>query len=155
MALWMIFQIKICYISFMYSEISILRPHKVKAFYLLKALFWKFKRFSFSFSSPSVYLIRDHLWDSPKWSLGPLLDSPKGGLDIGIFCMFQTEIFGCSLKLPYCDCPKKSPWSMFWGKIERTHTHALTHMHTNLYLCKTLFSPPSCIGNVQGMNWIV
>ena len=50
----------------MYSEIPLLRPPKVKTSYLLKSLFAKFKLFFFSFSTPSVPLIRDHLWDCPK-----------------------------------------------------------------------------------------
>ena len=49
-----------------HSEIPLLRPPKIKAFYLLKTLFWKFKRFFSSFPTPSVHLIRDHLWDCPK-----------------------------------------------------------------------------------------
>ena len=56
-----------------YSEIPLLRPPRVKTFYLLKTLFWKFKLFFSSFSTPSVHLIRDHLWNSSK-----------GGLNIGI-----------------------------------------------------------------------
>ena len=67
-----------------YSEIPLLRSPKIKTSYLLKTLFAKFKLFFSSFSTPSVPLIRDHLWDCPKWSLRPLLDSPKGGLNIGI-----------------------------------------------------------------------
>ena len=52
-----------------YSEISLLRPPKIKTFYLLKTFFAKFKFFFFFFflfSIPSVFLIRDHLWDCPK-----------------------------------------------------------------------------------------
>ena len=56
-----------------YSEIPLLRPPKMKTFCQLKTLFAKFKLFVLSFSSPSVSLIRDHL-----------LDSPKGGRNIGI-----------------------------------------------------------------------
>ena len=50
----------------LYSEIPLLRPPKIKTFYPLKALIAKFKLFFSSFSTPSVSLIRDHLWDSPK-----------------------------------------------------------------------------------------
>ena len=46
--------------------IKLLRPPKIKTFYLLKTLFAKFKLFFSSFSTPSVPLIRDHLWDCPK-----------------------------------------------------------------------------------------
>ena len=49
-----------------YSEIPLLRPPKIKTFYLLETLFAKFKLFFSSFSTPSVPLIRDHLWDCPK-----------------------------------------------------------------------------------------
>ena len=49
-----------------YSEIPLLRPSKIKASYLLKILFAKFKLFFSSFSTPSVPLIRDHFWDCPK-----------------------------------------------------------------------------------------
>ena len=48
-----------------YSEIPLLRPPKIKTFYLLKSLFAKFKLFFSSFSTPSVPQIRDHLWDCP------------------------------------------------------------------------------------------
>ena len=49
-----------------YSEIPLLRPPEIKTSYLLKTLFAKFKLFFSSFSTPSVLLIRDHLWDCPK-----------------------------------------------------------------------------------------
>ena len=49
-----------------YSEIPLLRPPKIKTFYLLKTLLAKFKLFFSSFSTPSVPLIRDYLWDCPK-----------------------------------------------------------------------------------------
>ena len=49
-----------------YSEIPLLRPPKIKTFYPLKNLFWNFKLFFSSFSITSVHLIRDHLWDYPK-----------------------------------------------------------------------------------------
>ena len=49
-----------------YSEIQLLRPPKIKTFYPLKTLLAKFKLFFSSFSTPSVSLIRDHLWDCPK-----------------------------------------------------------------------------------------
>ena len=49
-----------------YSEIPLLRPPKIKTSYLLKTVFAKFKLFFPSFSTHSVHLIRDHLWDCPK-----------------------------------------------------------------------------------------
>ena len=49
-----------------YSGIPLLRPPKIKTPYLLKILFAKFKLFFSSFSTPSVPLIRDHLWDCQK-----------------------------------------------------------------------------------------
>ena len=51
---------------FKYSEIPLLRPPKIKTSYLLKTLFAMLKLFFSSFSTPSVSLIRDHLWDCPK-----------------------------------------------------------------------------------------
>ena len=66
----------------MYSEFLLLKPPKIKTSYLFKTLFAKFKLFFCSFSTASVPLIRDHLWDSPK-----------GGLNIGILLYFQTIIF--------------------------------------------------------------
>ena len=69
----------------MYSEIPLLRPSKIKAFYLLKILFAKFNLFLSSFSTPYVSLIKNNTFGTvQKWSLRPLLDSPKGGLNIGI-----------------------------------------------------------------------
>ena len=69
-----------------YSEIPLLRPPKIKTYCQLKTLFAKFKLFVSSFSSPCVSLIRDHL-----------LDSPKGGLNIGIllylFFSFLVYLF--------------------------------------------------------------
>ena len=67
-----------------YSEIPLLRPPKIKTSWLLLTLFVQLYLFFSSFSTSSVPLIRDHLWDCQKWSLRPLLDSPKGGLNIGI-----------------------------------------------------------------------
>ena len=53
-------------VGWMYSEIPLLRPPEIKTSYLLKTLFAKFKVFFSLFSTPSVPLIRDHLWDCPK-----------------------------------------------------------------------------------------
>ena len=50
----------------LYSEIPLLRPPKIKTFCQLKTLFAKIKLFLSSFSTPSVSLIRDHIWDCPK-----------------------------------------------------------------------------------------
>ena len=49
-----------------YSEIPLLRPHKIRTIYLLKTLFWKFKLFFPSFSTLSEHLITDHLLECPK-----------------------------------------------------------------------------------------
>ena len=49
-----------------YSEIPLLRPHKIKTFCQSKTFIAKFKLFFSSFSTPSVSLIRDHLWDCLK-----------------------------------------------------------------------------------------
>ena len=53
-----------CYVK--YSEIPLLWPPKITTIYSLKTLFWNFKLFFSSFSTISVHLIRDHLWDCPK-----------------------------------------------------------------------------------------
>ena len=52
-----------------YSEIPLLKPPKIKTFYLLKTLFWKFKHFFSSFSTPSVHLIREQLLGLSKSGL--------------------------------------------------------------------------------------
>ena len=48
--------------------------------YLLKTLCPKFKLFFSAFSTPSVPLIRDCLWDCPKVVFKTTFGSPKGGL---------------------------------------------------------------------------
>ena len=48
-----------------HSEIPLLRTPKIKR-HPLKTLFAKFKLLFSSFSTPSVPMIRDHLWDCPK-----------------------------------------------------------------------------------------
>ena len=48
------------------SEIPLIRPPNIKTFCPLKTLFVKLKLFFSSFSTDSVPLIRDHLWDCPK-----------------------------------------------------------------------------------------
>ena len=50
----------------MYAEIPQLRQPKMKKSYLLKPLIAKFMLFFSSFSTPSVPLIRDHLWNCSK-----------------------------------------------------------------------------------------
>ena len=49
-----------------YSEIPLLRPPKIKTFFVLKTWFAEFKLLFSSFSRYSVPLIGDHLWDCPK-----------------------------------------------------------------------------------------
>ena len=49
-----------------YSDIPLLWPPKIKTSYPLNTLFVKLKLFFSSFSTHSVPLIRDHLWDCPK-----------------------------------------------------------------------------------------
>ena len=76
-----------------YSEIPLLRPPKIKTSSLLKTLFAKFYFFFFSFSTLSAPLIRDTTFGTAqKWSLRPLLDSPKGGLNIGILLYSLREM---------------------------------------------------------------
>ena len=51
---------------FKYREIPLFRPPKMKTSYLLKTLFAKLKLLFSSFSTLSVTMIRDHLWNRPK-----------------------------------------------------------------------------------------
>ena len=53
-------------------------------FYLLKILFTKFKIFFLNFLHPLYIWLETTFGTVQKWSLRPLLDSPKGGLNIGI-----------------------------------------------------------------------
>ena len=69
-------RIKAVYIE-IYSVIPLLRPPKIKNFFLLKTFFAKLKIFLSSFSTHSVPLIRDHFWDCPK-------SGPNGGLNIAV-----------------------------------------------------------------------
>ena len=84
-----------------YSEILLLRPPKMKTSYLLKTSVAKFKLFFLHF------LLQVYLWlettfgTVQKWSLRPLLDSPKGGLNIGILLYI-----------------KKVTDDILWGKAE-------------------------------------
>ena len=67
-----------------YSEIPLLRPPKIKTSYLLKTLFAKFKQLFSAFLHPVYLWLEITFGTVQKWSLRPLLDSPKGGLKIGI-----------------------------------------------------------------------
>ena len=88
------------YISIKYSEIPLLRPPKISTFYLLKTLFWKFKLF-FSLFLHQVYIWLETTFGTvQKWSLRPLLDSPKGGLNIEILlylCVVSRYCGDCLL----------------------------------------------------------
>ena len=78
---------------FKYSEIPLLRPPKIKTFYPLKALFAKFKLFFFPhFLHPVSLWLETTFGTVQKWSLRPLLDSPKGGLNIGIL-LYYSQLF--------------------------------------------------------------
>ena len=68
-----------------YSEIPLLRPPKIKTYFLLITLFAQFKLFFFLHFLHPVYLWLETTFGTvQKWSLRPLLDSPRGGLKIGI-----------------------------------------------------------------------
>ena len=56
----------VCLAFMLYSEIPLIRPRKIKIFCQLKTSFAKYKLFFSSFSTPSVSLIRDQLWNCPK-----------------------------------------------------------------------------------------
>ena len=67
-----------------YSEIPLLRPPQIKTFYLLKPYF-EIISYSFLHFLHPVYLWLETTFGTvQKWSLRSLLDSPKGGLNIGI-----------------------------------------------------------------------
>ena len=82
------------YLQGIYSEIPLLRPPKINTFYPLKTLFAKLRWFFSSSFLPFLHLV--YLWlkttfgTVQKWSLRPLLDSPKGGLNIGILLYLQN-----------------------------------------------------------------
>ena len=104
-----------------YSEIPLLRPPKIKASYLLKTLFAMFKLFFSLFSTPSVPLIRDHLWDCPKvvlkfhfWTV------PKVVLMWESYCIYQN-CFNVFLKV--ITSPRSSSPS---GPSPPPHTHTTT-----------------------------
>ena len=95
------------------SEIPLLWPPKIKTFYPLKTLFAKFKLFFSSFS------------------LRPLLDSPKGGLYIGILQYFQGPnqrewIIEIKVNKQFSNKRKRK------GPDHNTSTHTHTHTHTNM-----------------------
>ena len=72
-----------------YSEIPLLRPPKIQTFYLLTPLFWKLKYSFLHFLHPVYILLEITFGTVQKWSLRPLLDSHKGGLNIGILLYFR------------------------------------------------------------------
>ena len=87
-----------------YSEIPVLRPPKIKTFYPLQNL-----DNSFLYFLHPVYLrIGTTFGTVQKWSLRPLLDSPKGGLNVGILLYFM-----CSLEQFHRGGFKDYPQSMF------------------------------------------
>ena len=64
-----------------YSEIPLLRPPKIKAFHLLKNPIFESLSYSFLHFLHPVYIQLETTFGTvQKWSLRPLLDSPKGGL---------------------------------------------------------------------------
>ena len=73
-----------CWKWIRYSEILLLRPPKIKTFYPLKTVFAKFKLSFLHFLHPVYLWLETTFGTVQKWSLRPLLDSPKGGLNIGI-----------------------------------------------------------------------
>ena len=65
-----------------YSEIPLLRPPKIKT--SIKNLLCKVCYSFLHFLHPVYLCLETTFGTAQKWSLRPLLDSPKGGLDIGI-----------------------------------------------------------------------
>ena len=76
-----------------YSEIPLLRPPKIKTFCQLKTLFAKFKLYFSSFLHPVYLSLETTFGTVQKWSLRPLLDSPKAGLNIGILLYLVILMF--------------------------------------------------------------
>ena len=71
----------------------------MKTSYLLKILSAKFKLFFLHFKN-QVYLWVETTFETvQKWSLRPLLDSPKGGRNIGILMYF---LFGFAPEVQNC-----------------------------------------------------
>ena len=60
------YNIFVVWLPYKYREIPLWRQTKIKTFCQLKTLFAKLKLFFSSFSTPSVSLITDHLWNCPK-----------------------------------------------------------------------------------------
>ena len=81
------------FLEYIYIGIPLLRPPKIKTFDLLKILFAKFKLFFSSFSTPVYLWLETTFGTVQKWSLRPLLDSPKGGLNIGILLYILFNIY--------------------------------------------------------------
>ena len=68
-----------------YSEITLLRPPKIKTSCLLYKPYLQILIYFFLHFPHSVYLWLETTFGTvQKWSWRPLLDSPKGGLNIGI-----------------------------------------------------------------------
>ena len=70
--------------TFKYSEIPLLRSPKIKTSYLFKTLLQSLSYSFLHFLHPVYLWLETTFGTVQKWSLRPLLDSSKGGLNIGI-----------------------------------------------------------------------
>ena len=93
----------------LYSEIPLLRPPKFKTsikIFILKAKAILF----FHFLHPVYIWVETTFWTVQKWSLRPLLDSPKGGLNIGNL-LYLTYLQNKKQGLEYW-------WLIYYGRVE-------------------------------------
>ena len=83
----------------MYSEIQLLRPPKIKTSYLLKPYLQSLSYPFHHFLHPMNLWLETTFGTVQKWSLRPFLDSPKGGLNIGILLYIeQYYMYGIWMK---------------------------------------------------------
>ena len=71
-------------VPYKYSEIPLLRPPKIKTFYPFKPFLQSIRCSFLHFLHPMSLWLETTFGTVQKWSLWPLLDSSKGGLNIGI-----------------------------------------------------------------------
>ena len=130
---------------FNYSEIPLLRPPKIKTFCQLKTLFAKFKLFVSSFSSPSVHLIRDHLWDCPKVVFKSSRTPTSRPSDLR-----QSNQTRPIVELEYCYKPQERPLQrhIYFSGNNRRVVVSLSYKPAIKVCCNRAFSGRwYCLGN--------
>ena len=78
-----------------YCEILLLRPPKIKTYFLLKTNLQSLSYSFLHFLHPVYLWLETTFRTVQKWSLRPLLDSPKGGLNIGILLYLYFPLHSC------------------------------------------------------------